>query len=748
MNRNDPQFYAGDFKAPDPEARSISLEDTSEFSRPVWARPSDIPVGQDELGNTVFQGQGGRTYITRPNPLYGQQRPEGGYVRSALGAIPPVEDWDIGKLGEAAARGAKAIGSILWDVVDTPRQVAAGERVPTIGDAVDVAGFSATGGMAGFGVPEGALRANVPMFRRKPPVEPTPYIDDFTGMPTSRLDPLDERINLSEFGFEVFPEEFNNLTFRDWNEWHRSDLTPEEFLSDYGIQPNPQNVDFLFDLMDNIRLSQDTWNRYSGGVQGGGAPNIAEFRSPVKEVLEDLEFPSKGLKGSQFLKELRDNPTIRNSEVAAMDLQIDPMKRYTREELAAIVDEEAFTVQALGAGPRHRSMQRQPVVDPEVDYEEIMINASRQGGKPMFEPKYGITHYDPNTIAHARVSIREGVDDWTGANQRYLLVEEMQSDLLQKGYKPSLRVDEKSIVAHRQQQEKKIAKYIKDQQELIEDLRTREPLENIDSDFLGDDLWQEELIKSSEKLIRLAEEIGPEKLIEIVNNPSMQRTFDVDAIIAGADLEPLDLRSRAVPPLTSTTESTRAIVQSIMAYADQNNVGEIVFPPLERIAAQRFTPGTEAYNKAIKPGSGFHQTYVTSLNKVLKELEKELGANAVRVSERPINYEPMRYKTTTSRNDLQSDLMDILHAQDLVESGELSFVREMPPSYVRDFDQRYGEGWETVSSIEDLEKLSVVDLPSTGISISIPVQQDLDFSRPRFYKGGLVTRTKQALGEI
>ena len=136
-----------------------------------------------------------------------------------------------------------------------------------------------------------------------------------------------------------------------------------------------------------------------------------------------------------------------------------------------------------------------------------------------------------------------------------------------------------------------------------------------------------------------------------------------------------------------------------MAYADKNDVSEIVFPPLERIAAQRFTPGTEGYEKAIKPGSGFYNTYVTSLGKVLDEIKRELGDNAVQVAKRPINYGPTEDKILT---------------------------------------------------FEDLSKFDPdrAALPREGISIRIPTQQEIDFSRPRFNKGGLVTRTRQAFGEI
>jgi hypothetical protein len=742
MNRNDPQFYAGDFKAPEPNrGRSLSLEDTSEFSRPTWATPNDVPVGQDELGNTVFQGLGGRTYIAKPNPLYGQER--GSYIRSGLEAIPPMEDWSMSGLGEAAAKGAKAIGEILWDVVDTPRAALAGERVPTIGDAVDVAGFSATGGMAGFGVPEGALRANVPMFRRR-----TGQSEVEAPATPTKIDPFDEPISWSQFNADP-PSEFEGLTFRQWNDFIESDELPIEFLQRNNIEPSWQNEYFMINQMDNRRLQDATMGRFlSEGmdddlfIQGEGIRSnrgtYAEFRSPVKEVLEDLEFPSKGLKGSQFLKELKDNPTVRNSEVAAMDLQIDPMKRYTREELSAIVDENLFTTQALGAGPRHRSMQRQPVLDPEVDYEEIMINASRQGGKPMFEPKYGETHYDPNTIGHARVSIREGVDDWTGMTQRYLLVEEMQSDLIQKGYRP------------------KSSKYEPPSEadfDRLYDVLSRNA--DYDSDYLSPPANRLYKIVPKEILYDYALNPTENVFSEILDNIPMGYIRGMPDYMVRDGLR--ELLSELVqtpkpvgaPPVTSTTESTRAIVQSIMAYADQNNVGEIVFPPLERIAAQRFTPGTEAYNKAIKPGSGFHQTYVTSLNKVLKELEKELGANAVRVSERPISYEPMGHKTGPRRREITEGQAE----QDL---AEISFYRDLnnleavPTSIVDRLSERYGDAWWDASSVENLLDANqpvIKDLPSTGISISIPVQQDIDFSRPRFYKGGLVTRTKQALGE-
>lgn len=138
----------------------LSIEDTSAFSRPVWATDNDIIVGQDELGNPVYQGSGGRTYLVKPNPEAGGTRPEGGYVRSAMGAIgdiPPVAEWDFEAMGPAMAKGAAAVRDAIWGSVSTPLRVLRGEEPATMGGALEVAGTAATGGL-GASVPEGALR--------------------------------------------------------------------------------------------------------------------------------------------------------------------------------------------------------------------------------------------------------------------------------------------------------------------------------------------------------------------------------------------------------------------------------------------------------------------------------------------------------------------------------------------------------------------------------------------------------------
>jgi hypothetical protein len=737
----------------------LNLENTSQFSRPIWATEKDLKIGEDELGNPRFRGQGGREYTISPAPR--SSRPEGGYVRAALGAVkdmPPVADWDFEKLGPEMAKGAKAVAEALWGIVQTPGQVLSGEKSPTIGDAVDVAGFAATGGMGAGAlgaVPEGALVANVPMYK---PRQKTSETSVETA--PKKLDPFDEPINWSEFNATPPDEAFNNLTYRDWNNFIEDDSFAYEFLSEHNIPVTFDTQGFLLSQVYNERLQNTAMGRFLGGgmfdddfIQGkgflkGDPRSIAEFRSPVREVLDDLEIPSKGLKGSQFLKELQDNPTIRNSEVTSLDLQIDPMKRYTKEELASIVDENIFTTQALGAGPRYRTMQRQPVSDPELDYEEIIVNAARKDGKPMFEPKYGTTHYNPNTIAHARVSVRDGDQG------KYILVEEMQSDLLQQGYrKPASNKDFDSI--------RGVHPLLKDMSDKEIRVFTRNVSPLFDMEYLGD-VYR----KKHPEAFRWSDSIETHVL-----TPEGHKGFNefADSLYSfykkGTNklmFEPDYFSEVGAPPIASTTESTRAIVQSIMAYADKSNVSEIVFPPLERIAAQRFKPGTEGYEKAIKPGSGFHQTYVTSLNKVLDEIKRELGDNAVQVDRKPINYPEQSSRaelTDIEFGAVNRDWSFISTARSRARNSGQTLEEYLSSTAPRradmeDLTSLYGTSWITAESPEVLEELIISRrsakkvLPAEGISIRIPTQQEIDFSRPRFNKGGLVTRTRQAFGEI
>jgi hypothetical protein len=75
-----------------------------------------------------------------------------------------------------------------------------------------------------------------------------------------------------------------------------------------------------------------------------------------------------------------------------------------------------------------------------------------------------------------------------------------------------------------------------------------------------------------------------------------------------------------------------------MSYAADNGVSKITIPNIERIVQKRFAPGSKQYNEAIKPGSGFHNTYVKSVDKFIKELQSNFGGNSISVSKIELPY--------------------------------------------------------------------------------------------------------------
>lgn len=161
------------------------------------------------------------------------------------------------------------------------------------------------------------------------------------------------------------------------------------------------------------------------------------FRSPVLEVVSTITIPEKGITGSNFLKELERSPSVRNSEVAALDLGIKPGERYTREQLQEIVSNKAYQpyverFSEVETGTFYSNIQRQRVTDDQEDYVELLVRVPGDKKKQFVtkEEKASRPHFGDSAegvLAHTRASVRRSSFD------NYLLVEELQSDLLQKG---------------------------------------------------------------------------------------------------------------------------------------------------------------------------------------------------------------------------------------------------------------------------------------------------------------------------
>jgi hypothetical protein len=473
------------------------------------------------------------------------------------------------------------------------------------------------------------------------------------------------------------------------------------------------------------------------------------FRSPVREFVAGVQIPTQGIKGSQFLKMLQDNPSIRNSEVSYLNLGISPEARYTREELQQLVDSRVPQVEAYFT-EQYPTYQRQPVRDVAEDYKEIVISATPQDPSSQFRANN--QHYDENALAHARVSVRAPENGL--ASERYLLVEEMQSDLIQQGwtepttsrtFEDYLRSDLQDYLFYQDYPEAG---------DVVKEVYNSLPAEEWLEVAKNAQLFQH---RSSEPFLSRVQEA----LKEVELPESVPVNFDVvrgiSAVIdnyANSEI----LRVNSNPPIRTTQESTRLIAESLISYADRMGVDEIVFPPLERIAAERFQVGSKDYQKALTPGSGFHQTYVTSLKKVIQEMQNELGEDAIRVYSREL---PYKGNSVHDRHNFQTALWDYNDIRDAVIDDDLE---DLLSSHATDpegnlitrrdwYIRQYGDNFLTATGPDDLFNMRLntgsVTLPTEGVAINIGgLRNQYNLQYPRFAEGGLVTQTRSAFGEI
>jgi hypothetical protein len=457
------------------------------------------------------------------------------------------------------------------------------------------------------------------------------------------------------------------------------------------------------------------------------------FRSPVREFVAGVQIPAQGIKGSQFLKMLQDNPSIRNSEVSYLNLGISPEARYTREELQQLVDSRVPQIEAYFTED-FPTIQRQPVRDFEEDYKEIVISATPQD--PSSDFRANSQHYDDNALAHARVSVRAPENGL--ASERYLLVEEMQSDLIQQGWRepvkraPTGEVDFTLQDFLREQYPDAGSADIR----YNTGAKVQEIIDSGPEDLLSGDMTMDSVARYVANNWPEGVE-KPERYSEIYN--AVTDYIDYNAVKNIRENEP----TYTNPPIRTTQESTRLIAESLIPYAARMGVDEIVFPPLERIAAERFQVGSKDYQKAITPGSGFHQTYVTSLKKVLQELQTEFGRNSLPIYRRELPYKEDNL-VPVSHFMAENDLDFINTNREYLEQNPTSFEYDA-------FRRVYGENFLAATTPDMLIESSREGplLPTEGIAINIGGLRDqYNLQYPRFAEGGLVTQTRSAFGEI
>jgi hypothetical protein len=381
-----------------------------------------------------------------------------------------------------------------------------------------------------------------------------------------------------------------------------------------------------------------------------GMYSIADFYSPTVETIRNTEFPSKGYKGKELLKLLRDKtPGVRSAELTSMNLGIDPTKYYNKEEILGLAEKNSYrvTAEVVDNDPA-ASYQRQIIKDREVKYSTIKINATPVSEEtPSFLPMRGYTHYDPETISHVRVSIRENQN-----GEMYLLVEELQSDLLQNG-----SIKPRGPISVNDAYEEVLSLVSKDVPKSPSDsIVYQQNLEYFNNYFkiAAEDSRQYDLgkkglfvpqedIDNYEILVEEIKVLREGILKTVIENGTYQSFQKLETFFETAGVKEgsrIDRRTKAVglSPISRDSDTVRLALQAAMARASESNVSSIVIPNLERIlAADRARPGSEVYGKYMQPGSGFQRTYGDGVEKFIKQLQDEYG-DAIRIEKVDLPY--------------------------------------------------------------------------------------------------------------
>jgi hypothetical protein len=474
-------------------------------------------------------------------------------------------------------------------------------------------------------------------------------------------------------------------TLPDLLNYYGADPTPEAtaFVENHlaRLDNDPAFVDYTNKLKDNLDF--DPWVE---AVNKTGDTSVA-FRSPILEVVDQIEFPKKGIEGYQLLSELKNSPSVRKAEFDTVTTAIDPKARYTKEEAKVLLEKDAWKVTSREYKDYRGTQRQRDMLDPETDYFERAVIAERQG--PTFEATG--QHFDRSTLAHSRASVRED------AKGPYTLVEESQTDLLQHGFKdptpakaPESLVDaiEKSradllssgdtdeagvdlakLMAlhdefYRVGPEDVPKEALKKRDEIVRDFVDHLPGEwkgsylgvtyGSKEDFIKEatsgDMWdafyktkigyRKQFDKRPSEVSRMLDEVfyPIRKTVDTVGTPGISQ-----------------------PPIKNIEESIKLVLDDLIAASAERGITRIVMPPLDRIVSKRFSVGTQGYTKAMDPKSGFSKTYVSGFKKVLGDYQKKLGAEDFKVSPIEMNYSKSDDYSNLSRVGTEIDFSGLVN---------------------------------------------------------------------------------------
>jgi len=441
-------------------------------------------------------------------------------------------------------------------------------------------------------------------------------------------------------------------------------------------------------------------------------PNqLGEFYSPVVSTLEEMPIGKQGTKGeniSAFIQKRA--PSITGSEKGNLP-KLDPKKKYTREEAIETLKpiDKSYSIEInqnpAYQNPNQRGNQRQNITDKEESYFEVFVK--QKDIDPEIEEVSGGHFQDAGILAHTRSSIRREtpaggpLTKKIKDRERYLLIEEMQSDvanLVEKNVDElgmsRISEDAREVFAEEGPQGNFANEVVdnlgtpfnKEHENILNDWYTKIrkrtdlgyvigenyskiqdviDLKRIYKDVLNIDVGgrtPEQIHKNAS--VRLYEnDVDPDELImnfgdsEYDIGEYFDETFNYYLKLS-TDVSKKERKfgeityPKSAVPLNTRTEYVTKLIQANIALAKKQGVTKIVIPDYKEIARLRDHIQTDGNKEDI-----FKMTYEDAVNKALKSLIKE-SKGQIKVGKRELKYNSAEARGNRKSTATEIDISD------------------------------------------------------------------------------------------
>ena len=453
-------------------------------------------------------------------------------------------------------------------------------------------------------------------------------------------------------------------------------LTPNSEI--YAGSTTPQTFKSYIDHVINTEDSFFNQTPYKGADQ--------TFRNINVEVLDEFLKKTSNkpvpLTGSRILSILQNDPRVNSKNIPKAIFEAEKDKVFDPSQAKELLELYSFQVKPKSQDNYSR-FQRQVdeglAIGTPKGYNELTLNVDPDNAVPAIQPKR--RHFDQDTLVHTRYTVMEpdapNLSDETRellGNEDFILVEELQSDLLSGGYETYKKLDFESLVnntmrgttgpdarIYEQVLKNKagvlLSRYFEDFEKFA--------IQKFDDKYnKGIDVNSRDYIKKGDQLIDSLTDKHEEWLktsypnateeqfnTALVNFRSNARNFLYDMADDEGKLHDAVLRMGSktrkqaeinvealedpflfgTPPIKKNIEGVELNLQNLISRASQLGINKIVIPPFEKIASARFygedldlALKNQVMDRDgnIKTGHRLYQTYVTDLEKALKKFEQ------------------------------------------------------------------------------------------------------------------------------